>query len=166
MFASAPTTGLATSRVTRELDRKSQKMHEATSLQPFERASRAAEPLTRILIVVDNRLAGRQLARLLMRKGFESVRAVTNAGRALVVAQQYRPDIVFLDVTLPGDAYELARGLHQQAGRAELRLIALTNSIEHSTREQARSAGFERWLVTPVMQEDLDGLLRAERDIT
>jgi CheY-like chemotaxis protein len=141
-------------------------MHDATSVQPHERASRPAEPPARILIVVDNRLAGRQLARLLMRKGYDRVRAVTDAGRALVIAQQYQPDIVFLDVTLPGDAYELAHGLRRQAGRADLRLIALTNSIEHSTREQARSAGFERWLVMPVMQEDLDGLLRAGSDIT
>jgi len=49
-----------------------------------------------------------------------------------------------LDVTLQGDAYRLARALRQRAGQTELRLIALTNSIEHSTREQARSAGFER----------------------
>jgi CheY-like chemotaxis protein len=141
-------------------------MHKAASIQPRERASKPVEPVTRILIVVDNRLAGRQLARLLTRKGYDSVRAVTDAGRALAIAQQYQPGIVFLDVTLPGDAYELAHGLRRQAGRADLRLIALTNSIEHSTREKARSAGFERWLVTPVMQEDLDGLLRAESDIT
>jgi CheY-like chemotaxis protein len=141
-------------------------LHKITSIQPRERAFNLTATLARILIVVNDRLSGRKLARMLMLKGYASVRAVTDAGRALVIAQQYQPDIVFLDVTLAGDAYELARGLRQQAGQAELRLIALTNSIEHSTREQARSAGFERWLVTPVTQEDLDGLLRDKSGLT
>jgi CheY-like chemotaxis protein len=141
-------------------------LHKITSIQPRESAFNLTAPLARILIVVDDRLSGRKLARMLMQKGYASVRAVTDAGRALVIAQHYQPDIVFLDVTLADDAYELARGLRQQAGQAELRLIALTNSIEHSTREQARSAGFERWLVTPVTQEDLDGLLRDDRGLT
>lgn len=124
----------------------------------------STEPALRILIVAGNRLAGRQLARLLMSKSDVHVRAVPTAGRALIIARQFQPDIVFLDVTLPCDAYDLARGLRQQAGRADLRLIALTHGIEHSTREQARSAGFERWLVTPVAPEDLDGLMRAGSD--
>jgi CheY-like chemotaxis protein len=134
-------------------------LHKITSNKSRETAFEATVRLARILIVVDNRLAGRQLARMLMHKGYASVRAVTNGGRALIISHDYQPDIVFLDVTLKGDAYQLARDLRQQAGQAELRVIALTNGIEHSTREQARSAGFERWLVTPVTQEDLDGLL-------
>jgi CheY-like chemotaxis protein len=141
-------------------------LRNTTSIQPGETGFNLSEPRARILIVVDNRLAGRQLARMVTKKRYASVRAVTDAGRALAIAHHYQPDIVFLDVTLAGDAYELARGLRQQAGRAELRLIALTNSIEHSTRERARSAGFERWLVTPVTQEDLDGLLGDQSGLT
>ena len=136
-----------------------------TSLQRQRRTPPAGEQAglpARILIVVENRLAGRQLARMLTHKGYDHVRAVTSADRALVIAREYEPGIVFLDVTLAGDAYELARGLRQQAGLAELRLIALTDSIEHLTREKARSAGFERWLITPVAQEDLDKLLRVD----
>jgi CheY-like chemotaxis protein len=139
-----------------------------TSIQRQRRAPPAGAQAglpARILIVVENRLAGRQLARMLTRKGYDHVRAVTSADRALVIAREYEPAIVFLDVTLAGDAYELARGLRQQAGLAELRLIALTDSIEHLTREKARSAGFERWLVTPVAQEDLDKLLRVDGNV-
>ena len=139
-----------------------------TSIQRQRRvppAGAQANLPARILIVVENRLAGRQLARMLTHKGYDHVRAVTSADRALVIAREYEPAIVFLDVTLAGDAYELARGLRQQAGLAELRLIALTDSIEHLTREKARSAGFERWLVTPVAQEDLDKLLRVDGNV-
>ena len=68
---------------------------------------------------------------------------------------------VFVDIAEDGnvDPYDLARVLQHQAGHDAHRLIALTPAIELSTRERARRAGFERWLVTPVVQSDLDDLL-------
>jgi CheY-like chemotaxis protein len=115
-----------------------------------------------VLIVVEDRPAGKHLAQLLTAKGYERVRVVRRAARALFLAEKCSPGIVFLDVALSDDAYELANTLRQHAGQRTLRLIALTNSIEHSTREQARCAGFERWLVTPVSKDELDTLMRTE----
>ena len=123
------------------------------------RGRRSAGLSVRILIVVADRLVGRQLARMLTKKGYQEVRAVSDVDRALVLSHEYDPDIVFLDLELPGDAYELARALQRQSGRDAHRLIALTPAIDHSTRERARHAGFERWLVTPVVQDELDDLL-------
>ena len=124
-----------------------------------------AELSAGVLIVVSDRLVGRQLARMLTQKGYEGVRAVGNAERALILAHEYAPGIIFLDLALAGDAYDLARALQHQAGRDVHRLIALTPSIEHSTRERARRAGFERWLVTPVQQDELDDLLLKRKAI-
>jgi CheY-like chemotaxis protein len=121
-----------------------------------------AEQRTRVLIVVENLTAGKHLARLLTATGFEGVRVVRRAANALQLAQQFSPGIVFLDIALADDAYELASALRRQSGRRALRLVALTSSIEHSTHEQARAAGFERWLVTPVAQNDLDSVMREE----
>jgi DNA-binding response OmpR family regulator len=115
-----------------------------------------------VLVVVEERLAGEHLARLLTAKGYERVRVVRRAASALLLAEKCSPGIVFLDVALSDGAYELANTLRQHAGRRTLRLIALTSSIEHSTREQARDAGFERWLVTPVAKNELDTLMRRE----
>ena len=119
----------------------------------------AAEQSAGILIVVADRLVGRRLASMLTKKGYQGVRAVSSASRALVLAHEYDPGIIFLDLQLSEDAYDLARVLQQQAGHAAHRLIALTPAIEQSTRERARRAGFERWLVTPVVQSELDDLL-------
>lgn len=123
------------------------------------RADASDEVRRRVLIVVEDRVAGKNLARLLMAMGYERVRIVRRAARALLIAQRFSPGIVFLDIALLDDAYELASDLRRQVG-GSLRLIALTNSIEHSTREQARDAGFERWLVTPVTKSELDSLMR------
>ncbi len=112
-----------------------------------------------MLIVVADRLIGRSLARMLTKKGYSGVRAVSSVSRALVLAHEHDPGIIFLDLELSDDAYDLARVLQHQAGHDAHRLIALTPAIEQSTRERARRAGFERWLVTPVVQSELENLL-------
>ena len=134
-------------------------------LQRHRREARADAPAgaqRRVLIVVEDLPDGRNLARLLLAKGYERVRVVRRAGRALLLAQTFSPNMVFLDVALKDDAYELASDLRRQTGQGSLRVIALTSSIENSTREQARDAGFERWLVTPVGESELDSLMSRE----
>ena len=134
-------------------------------LATFRRPSREARPevlaemRTRVLIVVEDRLTGKHLARLLAAKGYEGVRVVRRAASALLLARQFSPGIVFLDIALADDAYELANDLRRQCGSRALRLIALTSLVEQSTREQARAASFERWLVTPVTQSELDTVM-------
>lgn len=118
-----------------------------------------------VLIVVADRLVGRRLASMLTKKGYAGVRAVSSVARALVLAHEYDPGIIFLDLELSDDAYDLARVLQHQAGHEAQRLIALTPAIEQSTRERARHAGFERWLVTPVVQSELDDLLVEQQSL-
>jgi CheY-like chemotaxis protein len=118
-----------------------------------------AEQSAGVLIVVADRLIGRRLASMLTKKGYAGVRAVSSVARALVLAHEHDPGIIFLDLELADAAYDLARVLQHQGGHDAQRLIALTPAIEQSTRERARRAGFERWLVTPVVQSELEDLL-------
>jgi CheY-like chemotaxis protein len=118
-----------------------------------------------VLIVVVDRFAGRRLATMLTNRGYAGVRAVSSASRALILAHEHEPGIIFIDLQLPDDAYDLARILQHQAGQEVHRLIALTPAIEQSTRERARRAGFERWLVTPVVQSELENLLVAQHTL-
>ena len=76
----------------------------------------SAELRTRVLIIVEDRLAGKHLARLLAAKGYEGVRVVRRAASALFLARQFSPGIVFLDIALADDAYELANDLRRQCG--------------------------------------------------
>jgi CheY-like chemotaxis protein len=82
----------------------------------------------------------------------------------LNVALQWRPDVLLLDIGLPGlDGYEVARRLRRdpQLGSAggRMRLIALTGYGRASDLELAREAGFDGHLVKPVDFKDLEKML-------
>jgi CheY-like chemotaxis protein len=113
-----------------------------------------------ILLVDHDRRIGVALTFMLASRGYTEVRAVRSAARALAIAEQFRPSIVFLDLELPDvGSLVVAQELRRAARQRPLRLIALTTDPEHPLREQARLAGFERFLMKPVSQEELDKIL-------
>jgi CheY-like chemotaxis protein len=121
---------------------------------------------TCILIVDNDRPSSVALAFMLSVRGYEEIRSVRSAARAVTIAENFRPGIVFLDIDLPGtDPLELARSLRRGSRQPALRIIALTNSVEHPTREDAREAGFERYLVKPCEQSEIDKILRLPADV-
>lgn len=106
---------------------------------------------------------GVALSFMLATRQFEEVRAVRSPGRALAVAAQFQPDIVFIDLELPGGVIAVARQLIRDAGRRRTKLIALSRQVADPAYEQARSAGFERLLTKPVSQDELDNILGISR---
>jgi CheY-like chemotaxis protein len=59
-------------------------------------------------------------------------------------------------------AYQVAQQLRERTEVRGLRLIALTGDYAHAGRDQAREAGFERYLAKPVSSPSLQRLLRAK----
>ena len=115
----------------------------------------------RVLIVDDDVELAQSLARMIEAAGTYETRMVHSAADALAVAVEFPPAIVFLDIELPDmSGYEVATLLHQHAHLQATRLIALTDNIEHPGREDARAAGFERYLVKPVTAIELRKVLR------
>lgn len=129
--------------------------------QHGSRRDSPVEPTTPILIVDHDRRVGTSLTFMLSARGFEEVRAVRSARRAIAIVEKFRPGIVFLDLELPdGGALEVADRLRKISQQHGMRLIALTSSTGHELREEARRAGFERYLVKPLAQTELDKILR------
>ena len=118
------------------------------------------ESATRILIVDNDRQVGTSLTFMLSARGYDEVRAVRSARRAVAIAESFRPGLVFLDLELPDQgALEVADQLRKGARQHAMRLIALTSNAEHERREEDRIAGFERYLVKPLAQSELDKIL-------
>jgi len=114
---------------------------------------------TRVLVVEDNLDAAVTLVDLLTLWGYE-VSAVHDGLAAVEVAPQYRPDVVLLDIGLPGiDGYEVARRLRRRSELDGLLVVAVTGYGQESDRQRAREAGFDHHLVKPVDLETLRRLL-------
>jgi signal transduction histidine kinase len=119
--------------------------------------TRAAEPqpdaLLRVLIVDDNRDAADSLAMLLQFEGRQTL-CVYSGEEALQVLTAFDPQLVLLDIGLPGiDGYEVAGRL--KAAAPKLHVIALSGYGQLEDRQRSTAAGFDAHLVKPV---DLDAL--------
>jgi signal transduction histidine kinase len=103
----------------------------------------------RVLIVDDNRDAAESMAMLQEINGHQT-RVAHSGPQALVAALEFIPDVVILDIGLPGmDGYEVAAQLRTVPGLEELFIVALTGYGSATDRQLAESAGFDEHLVKP-----------------
>src|ERR1043165_6917141 len=94
---------------------------------------------TRILIVDQDRQVGVSLSFMLSARSYDEVRAVRSAGRALTITEQFRPEIVFLDLELPDDGtMAVARTLARDSRRPRPRLFALASGPDATIRDNLR----------------------------
>jgi two-component system CheB/CheR fusion protein len=104
----------------------------------------------RILVVDDNLDAAESLTMLLQLDGHD-VRMTSEGRAALAVAASFAPEIVLLDIGLPGmDGYEVATGLRAQPGGDQMVLVAVTGYGRAEDRERAREARFDHYLLKPI----------------
>ncbi|HWM66178.1 MAG: hypothetical protein QOI59_5923 [Gammaproteobacteria bacterium] len=107
-------------------------------------------PPRRVLIVDDNEDAANSLAMILKLGGHETA-SVYSAVEALQRAAVFRPDVVLLDIGLPGmDGYEVAQKMRELPGLRDIRLVAVTGYGRSDDRLRARDAGFDDHLTKPV----------------
>jgi PAS domain S-box-containing protein len=127
---------------------------------PEEQAAAGAGPL-RVLVVDDNLDAAESLVALLEVLGHTT--AVAHDGmQGLEAAREFVPDLVFLDIGLPGmSGYEVARAIRRTAALREVVLIALTGWGAQSDQQQSHEAGFDQHLTKPVSLEALEQALAA-----
>ena len=112
----------------------------------------------RILVVDDNVDCANSLGMLLRISG-HSVETAYCGSRALELAARTPPNIVFLDIGLPGmNGYEVARRLRQIDRRKDLLLVAVSGYGQDGDRRQSNEAGFDHHLVKPVSLERLNEL--------
>jgi two-component system CheB/CheR fusion protein len=96
----------------------------------------------------------------LLRSWRHDVRVADSGPAALMAASEFLPDVVLLDIGLPGmDGYEVARNLRRQAVFNDTLLFALTGYGREEDRQRAVDAGFDDHLTKPVNVEGLRKLL-------
>jgi CheY-like chemotaxis protein len=127
-------------------------------------AGKQRPPARRILVVDDNRDAADSLAVMLQLAGHE-VHVVYEGGAVLAAAREFRPDVVLLDIALPGgpSGYDLALKLRQEPGMEGLLLVAVSGYGLEQDKQRARQAGFDAHLTKPAEPQALLNLVAGGR---
>ena len=115
-------------------------------------------PGSRVLVVDDSLDSAETLAELLKIWGHD-VRLAHDGPGAVAAARDYRPEVVLLDIGLPGmDGFAVAAQLRKE-GIGGRMLVALTGYGEKQDRDKARQVGFDHHLVKPIDPDTLQKLL-------
>ena len=131
---------------------------EISVLPVVESGPRNVRPL-RVLVVDDNVDTVLSFSMLLRASGHE-VQTAHDGLAAVQAAINYRPDIVLLDIGLPGlNGYEVAKQIRQHPDLKHVVLVALTGYGQDSDRHASGQAGFTHHLVKPARFEELQKIL-------
>ena len=111
--------------------------------------------MARILIVEDN-AANMKLASLLVRNAGHSVLCAVDAETGLTLARQERPDLILMDVQLPGmDGLAATAILKRDPVTAAIPVIALTALAMKADEEKSQIAGCDAYIAKPLRYREL-----------
>lgn len=114
-----------------------------------------ARPLR--VLVVDDLLASAETMKVLLESEGYVVDIATDGMSALDKAREFLPEVVILDIGLPGmSGFEVAQQMRKMPETREALLIALTGYGEAESRMRSKKAGFDHHVVKPA---DIDALL-------
>ncbi|MEO6046812.1 MAG: PAS domain S-box protein [Candidatus Kapaibacterium sp.] len=120
--------------------------------------STVPEPL-HVLVVDDNIDAARSMTLYLKAWGYD-VRIAHDGPTALAIAAEHRPDVVLLDIGLPGmSGYDVAVELRKLNHGAEIEIVAVTGYGQEEDRRRTREAGIDHHMVKPIDPRVLRTLL-------
>jgi len=114
----------------------------------------------RVLVVEDNLDAVHTLVMLLRQDGHQVDFAI-NGYAAMEVARRFRPEVVLLDLGLPGlDGFDVCARLKREPGMEGLRFVAVTAYGSEDYRKRALAAGFDLHILKPYDPQKLLAIVR------
>jgi PAS domain S-box-containing protein len=113
----------------------------------------------RVLIVDDNEAFIESLGMLIETLGHE-VRTAADGARALEVGAELHPDLVLMDLGMPGmNGYDAAKRMREELWGRNVTLVALTGWGRAEDKKRTREAGFDHHMVKPPQPAELRRLL-------
>jgi two-component system cell cycle response regulator DivK len=122
--------------------------------------------MEKVLIVDDNR-ASRDLIRAILKTVRCDIIEATHGQQALELMQQERPDLVLLDIDMPGlNGLTVVKRIREDTSLADLPVVAVTAFAMERDREKAMAAGFTAYVTKPVraaiLRQQVQQLLGAQ----
>jgi len=107
-----------------------------------------------LILIADDRPSSRELLGLVLERAGYEVMEADNGEHALERVRSGNPDLVLLDLQMPGlDGYGVLAALRAEARFAQLPVLALTASAMRGDREKILEAGFTDYLAKPASPE-------------
>ena len=105
----------------------------------------------RLVLIVEDNERNMKLARdVLQFHGFRTLETV-NGEDAVVMARENRPDLILMDISLPGiDGVEATRQLKEDPSTSDITIVALTASVLQADRARFDDAGFAGLIAKPI----------------
>lgn len=115
---------------------------------------------TRVMLVEDNQMNSRLVEYVLERDGFE-ITIIASAEEAVQAAADDPPNIILMDIQLPGmDGLEATRRLKQNPLTAKIPVVAITAHAMRGEEERVRAVGCEGYILKPINTRELAGTVR------
>jgi two-component system cell cycle response regulator DivK len=107
------------------------------------------------VLVVEDTPANMKLALLLLQKAGLNAIPATNAPEAIELARRHRPDLILMDIQLPGmNGLDANRILKEDEATASIPVIALTALVMRDERERILGSGFVDYIAKPIQYRD------------
>jgi two-component system cell cycle response regulator DivK len=111
--------------------------------------------MARVLIIEDN-VANMKLATLLLRSAGHTVLCAVDAETGLTLAHAERPDLILMDIQLPGmDGLQATALLKQAPATAAIPVVALTAMAMKEDQQRSQTAGCDAYIAKPLRYREL-----------
>ncbi|HVJ46819.1 MAG TPA: ATP-binding protein [Luteolibacter sp.] len=118
------------------------------------RDTNESDPVENRILIVDDERAAADMLRMMLESDKVSAEVAYDGIEAVERTRQFKPDIIFLDLGMPGmDGFEVARRI--QEINPDIGLVALSGWGRSEDRERTSASGFVRHLVKPVSPADI-----------
>jgi len=113
---------------------------------------------TRTILICEDEAALRELVRVSLGDGFGFIEA-SDGVEALELAREHRPDVIVLDLMLPGlSGLDVLSRLREEANQSNLPIVVI--SAWSDARDDALAAGADRFVLKPFLPDDLRAVVQ------
>lgn len=116
------------------------------------------------IIIVDDHAAVRELVSVTLEIGPYTILEAANGDEALTMAEQHHPDLILLDIQMPGgrlDGLDVCRRLKGNPLTRHIRIVLLTSKGQEWDRQAGYDAGADGYFIKPFSPLDLIGTVES-----
>jgi PAS domain S-box-containing protein len=135
------------------------------SRTPVGQEPLATPSFKRRVLVADDNVDFVEMFKTVIEDWGHEVRVAYDGAHALRVCEEFEPEMVFLDIGLPGmDGYDVAQRMRQMARGGRMRIVAVSGYTRETDRVRASSSGFSDYFAKPLDLHDVARLLEHDPD--